>query len=163
LGIEIVLSEPTKYFAHRKNSIGGVASFSIAKETLTTFGLECPIWLVGVQSKLALMDKSLSDLIEFCQQHNRIFPKEIYWSYLYDLLRSSDEGEIPPHPSANCPWEDHYNSLFEAESDHRMLFLQHLKYAHQTNALERCSRFLRSLDGEDRWVHTGEYTGGVGF
>ena len=51
------------------------------------------------------------------------------------------------------------HSLSEAESDHRMLFLQHLKYAHQTNALERCSRFLRSLDGEDRWVHTGEYTG----
>jgi hypothetical protein len=48
LGIEIVLSEPTKYFAHRKNSIGGMASFSIAKETLTTIGLECPIWLIGI-------------------------------------------------------------------------------------------------------------------
>ena len=109
------------------------------------------------------MDKSLSDLIEFCQQNNRIFPKEIYWGYLYDLLRSTDEKGIPPHPSVNNPWGDHYNSLSEAESDHRMLFLQHLKYAHQTAALERCSRFLRSLDGEDPWVHAGEYTGRVGF
>ena len=48
LGIEIVLSEPTKYFAHRRNSIGGMASFDVARETLTTIGLECPIWLVGI-------------------------------------------------------------------------------------------------------------------
>jgi hypothetical protein len=47
LGIEIVLSEPVKYFAHRKASIGGMASFDVARETLTTIGLECPIWLVG--------------------------------------------------------------------------------------------------------------------
>ena len=48
LGIEIVLSEPTKYFAHRKSSIGGMASFDVARETLTTIGLECPIWLIGI-------------------------------------------------------------------------------------------------------------------
>jgi hypothetical protein len=48
LGIEIVLSEPTKYFAHRRNSIGGMASFNVAQETLTTIGLECPIWLIGI-------------------------------------------------------------------------------------------------------------------
>jgi hypothetical protein len=50
LGIEIVLSEPVKYFAHRKNSIGGMASFDVARETLTTVGLECPIWLVGIDA-----------------------------------------------------------------------------------------------------------------
>jgi hypothetical protein len=48
LGIEIVLSEPVQYFSHRKNSIGGMASFKIARETLTTIGLECPIWLIGI-------------------------------------------------------------------------------------------------------------------
>jgi hypothetical protein len=31
LGIEIVLSEPSKYFSHRKNSIGGMAYFIIAR------------------------------------------------------------------------------------------------------------------------------------
>jgi hypothetical protein len=51
LGIEIVLSEPVKYFAHRKNSIGGMASFDVARETLTTIGLECPIWLIGIGSQ----------------------------------------------------------------------------------------------------------------
>ena len=48
LGIEIVLSNPTSYFSHRKNAIGGMASFAIAKNTLTTIGLNCPIWLIGI-------------------------------------------------------------------------------------------------------------------
>lgn len=48
LGVEIVLSEPNKYFAHRRNAIGGMASFDIAKNTLTTIGLDCPIWLIGI-------------------------------------------------------------------------------------------------------------------
>jgi hypothetical protein len=49
LGIEIVLVEPSSYFAHRKNAIGGMASFEIAKNTLTTIGLDCPIWLIGIK------------------------------------------------------------------------------------------------------------------
>jgi hypothetical protein len=49
LGIEIVLSEPNKYFAHRRSSVGGMASFDIAKNTLTTIGLDCPIWLIGIE------------------------------------------------------------------------------------------------------------------
>jgi hypothetical protein len=48
LGIEIVLSHPARYFSHRRNAIGGMASFEVAKETLTTIGLECPIWLIGI-------------------------------------------------------------------------------------------------------------------
>ena len=48
LGIVIVLSNPLEYFAHRKNAISGMASFDIAKNTLTTIGLDCPIWLIGI-------------------------------------------------------------------------------------------------------------------
>ena len=48
LGVEIVLSNPNAYFAHRKQAIGGMASFDIAKNTLTTIGLDCPIWLIGI-------------------------------------------------------------------------------------------------------------------
>jgi hypothetical protein len=48
LGIEIVLSNPNSYFAHRRHAIGGMASFDIARNTLTTIGLDCPIWLVGM-------------------------------------------------------------------------------------------------------------------
>ncbi len=48
LGIEIVLTNPTSYFAHRRSAIGGMASFDIAKNTLTTIGLDCPIWLIGI-------------------------------------------------------------------------------------------------------------------
>lgn len=48
LGIEIVLCDPPTYFSHRKNAIGGMASFNIAKGTLNTIGLDCPIWLVGM-------------------------------------------------------------------------------------------------------------------
>jgi hypothetical protein len=49
LGIEIVLSEPSAYFAHRKNAVGGMAYFEIAKNTLPAIGLECPIWLIGMK------------------------------------------------------------------------------------------------------------------
>jgi hypothetical protein len=48
LGIEIVLSNPTSYFAHRKNAMGGMAFFDIAKNTLTIIGLDCPIWMIGI-------------------------------------------------------------------------------------------------------------------
>ena len=48
LGIEIVLSDPNSYFAHRRHAIGGMASFDIAKDTLNTIGLDCPIWLIGI-------------------------------------------------------------------------------------------------------------------
>jgi len=48
LGIVIVLSNPPAYFAHRKNAISSMASFDIAKNTLTTIGLDCPIWLIGI-------------------------------------------------------------------------------------------------------------------
>jgi hypothetical protein len=49
LGIEIVLCEPGKYFAHRKAATSGMAYFDIAKKTLPTIGLDCPIWLVGIK------------------------------------------------------------------------------------------------------------------
>ena len=49
LGIMIVLCEPAKYFAHRLRSIGGMAYFDIAKNTLPAIGLDCPIWLVGIK------------------------------------------------------------------------------------------------------------------
>lgn len=48
LGIEIVMCEPAKYFAHRKASVGGMAYFDIAKNTLPAIGLNCPIWLIGI-------------------------------------------------------------------------------------------------------------------
>jgi len=48
LGIQIVLSDPNSYFALRKHVIGGMASFGVAKNTLTTIGLDCPIWLIGI-------------------------------------------------------------------------------------------------------------------
>jgi len=49
LGIEVVLCEPYKYFSHRKNAIGGMAYFDIAKSTLPAIGLDCPIWLLGIK------------------------------------------------------------------------------------------------------------------
>jgi hypothetical protein len=49
LGIEIVLCMPSKYFAHRRNAVGGMAYFDIAKNTLPAIGLDCPIWLIGIK------------------------------------------------------------------------------------------------------------------
>ncbi|ATW24577.1 hypothetical protein [Candidatus Formimonas warabiya] len=49
LGIEIVMSNPGKYFAHRKNAISGMAYFDIAQKALMAIGLNCPIWLIGIE------------------------------------------------------------------------------------------------------------------
>ena len=49
LGIEIVLSNPNIYFAHRKTAISGMAYFNIAQKTLPAIGLNCPIWLIGIK------------------------------------------------------------------------------------------------------------------
>jgi hypothetical protein len=49
LGIEVVLIDPPGYFDHRKEGVGDMASFDIAKNTLGQIGLDCPIWLVGVE------------------------------------------------------------------------------------------------------------------
>jgi hypothetical protein len=49
LGIEIVMYDPGKYFAHRRGATSGMAYFDIAKKTLPAIGLDCPIWLVGVK------------------------------------------------------------------------------------------------------------------
>ena len=48
LGVEIVLSDPPAYFAERKNAVSGMASLDVAKNTLTSIGLDCPIWLIGI-------------------------------------------------------------------------------------------------------------------
>jgi hypothetical protein len=50
LGIEIVLVDPPRYLAHRKDATGEVATFDIARKTLTTIGLDSPIWLVGIEA-----------------------------------------------------------------------------------------------------------------
>lgn len=48
VGIEIVMQSPNQYFAHRRESVSGMAYFDIAKHTLMAIGLECPIWLIGL-------------------------------------------------------------------------------------------------------------------
>jgi hypothetical protein len=49
LGIEIVMSDPNKYFAHRRASTSGMAYFDIARKTLPAIGLDCQILLVGIK------------------------------------------------------------------------------------------------------------------
>ena len=48
LGIKIVLSDPDSYFSDPENANGGMAGFDIAKNTMTTIGFNCPIWLIGI-------------------------------------------------------------------------------------------------------------------
>ncbi len=49
LGIEIVFNNPNIFSAHRKITISGMANFNIAKNTLSSIGLNCPIWLIGLE------------------------------------------------------------------------------------------------------------------
>jgi len=49
LGIEIVLADPASFFAHRKRAAIGMAKFRTARDALTSIGLDCPVWLIGIQ------------------------------------------------------------------------------------------------------------------
>lgn len=55
LGIEIVMSNPGKYFFHRKKSISEMAYFEIARKTLPAIGIECPIWVVGIKEERQML------------------------------------------------------------------------------------------------------------
>ena len=48
LGIEIVLIDPSHHLTQRQEPIENLASFDIAKKTLTSIGLDSPIWLLGI-------------------------------------------------------------------------------------------------------------------
>ena len=48
LGIEVIMCDPGKYFAQRKQSVSGMAYFDIARKTLPAIDLDCPIWLLGI-------------------------------------------------------------------------------------------------------------------
>ena len=37
--------------SHRRNAIGGMANFDIARNALITIGLDVPIWLVGIEGE----------------------------------------------------------------------------------------------------------------
>ena len=50
LGIEIVLSDPMRYFEHPRRSVSEMANFDMAKNTLTTIGMDVPIWLIGIDA-----------------------------------------------------------------------------------------------------------------
>ena len=49
LGIEIVMSEPGSYFAHRKSTVSGMAYFDIAKRPYLQSDQIAPIWLIGIK------------------------------------------------------------------------------------------------------------------
>ena len=49
LGIEIVMCDPGRFFAHRRAAVSGMADFEIAKKMLPALELGCPIWLIGVR------------------------------------------------------------------------------------------------------------------
>ena len=48
LSIEVVLFDLHMYFSYRRYAIDGIVNFNITRNTLTTIGLECPIWLIEI-------------------------------------------------------------------------------------------------------------------
>ena len=49
LGIEIVLYNPKSYFENKKGDVSWIAHFDLAKNTLETLAIDCPIWLIGIK------------------------------------------------------------------------------------------------------------------
>ena len=50
LGIEIVLIDPARHRPQGHRTGNHPASYDIAKQTLTTIGLDSPIWLLGIKA-----------------------------------------------------------------------------------------------------------------
>ena len=95
------------------------------------------------------MDKTLSDLLEYCKSNHRVCPQPMFWNDLWKLLPRNDEGQAPSTPLILAAWWDTPAFLKQ------LRFLEHIQWAHDNGVLEKVDRYLRSLS-EDQWHHLNE-------
>jgi hypothetical protein len=94
------------------------------------------------------MDKTLSDLLDYCKSNNRVCPKNIYWNAFYSLLPDKEEKR-PPVPLL-VP-----ESGIIHDSFRQLRLSDQVYWAYYTGAIKKGDHFLRSLS-EDQWHHLDE-------
>jgi len=96
------------------------------------------------------MDKTFSDLLNFCESNNRICPTSACWHALRCILPDASTGEKPP-PIPIILVE----SLKTSDIMRQLVFRKHLQWAYDHGVIQEVDRYLRSLP-EDQWHHTEE-------
>jgi hypothetical protein len=98
------------------------------------------------------MDKTLSDLLDFCESNNRVCPTSACWHTLRCILPDDATGEKPPPIPVIL-----VESLKTSDIMRRLVFRKHLQWAYDHGVIEKVDRYLRSL-AEDQWHHAdGSY------
>jgi hypothetical protein len=95
------------------------------------------------------MDKSLSDLLDYCKTNNRVCPQRKFWNDLYKILPLNNKNERPPTPLLFGAWWDTPAHL------KRLRLLDHIQWAHDNGVLEKVDRYIRILS-EDQWYHLND-------
>ena len=96
------------------------------------------------------MDKTLYDLLNFCESNNRVCPKSVYWHSVWSILPATIKGEKPPPIPVIL-----VESLRTSEIMQQLVFRLHIHWAYDHGMLEKVDRYLRSLK-EDQWHHLSE-------
>jgi hypothetical protein len=98
------------------------------------------------------MDKTLSDLLDFCESNNRVYPTSACWHTLRCILPDDATGEEPPPIPVIL-----VESLKTSDIMKRIVFRKHLQWAYGHGVLEKVDQYLRSLT-EVQWHHAdGSY------
>ena len=100
----------------------------------------------------ARMSRTVEDLISYCRENDRVCPKPMLWSRLWEMLPERSRvggGWQPPAPLILAAWH-------EAPAMLKMTRLaEHIQWAAQHGALGKVDNFLRGLREED-WFHIGD-------
>lgn len=95
------------------------------------------------------MGETLTTLIEYCRERDRVCPLPLLWKDLWELLpdrRQKGGGWEPPLPLILGAW--HYTSNLD-----KMIRLdEHLRWAAEHECLSEAAVFLRGL-AESDWHH----------
>jgi len=99
---------------------------------------------------------SLSNLIDFCRENNRIVPCPTKWNKLWEMLPNRERkgaGWEPTVPLILGAW------WHSTEQEKQNRFISHIAFAEKKGILDKVSEFLRNLQ-ETEWCHSGE-AGGI--
>jgi hypothetical protein len=92
---------------------------------------------------------NFKSLWDYCTSENRLVPMPSEWNDLFNMLRKSSGGMLPPRPLILAAW--HHTIPIEKA----LRFREHIKWAEEQQQLDEIEAFIHALP-EDRWCHYGE-------
>ena len=87
--------------------------------------------------------------IALARRNNRVCPRPLLWSALYELLEGDHYADMRPPPVLPRSWATLSNL------QRRLHFHEHIEWADRHGKLDELARFIATL-AEPDWVHMGE-------